>query len=242
MKLCKQKMFQLQPGNEHSKLDSFSQSHQQTEHTQDTAILNQSAIVTQSGLPQSDHLDDDVTELFQKCSKSKHIPILFCIECSPYCELFTQSSAHLPVQYHSLFDSEQLKLNYLDLVEDGQKMKGLLEVTEQQCRHLEELTRGQAFSKLWIHYHCGRITASRLYKVVRTDLHKPVLSLITSLCYPETEKILVAAIENGKKHEKLAISAYKLAVMKKHKNLKTTSTGILLYRHRACFDTSPDSM
>ena len=58
-------MSQLQSGNEHiQKLDSFSQSHQRTEHTQDTAILNQSAIVTLSGLPQSNHLDDDVTELF----------------------------------------------------------------------------------------------------------------------------------------------------------------------------------
>ena len=116
LKLCKQQMSQLQSGNEHSQLDSLSQSHQQTEHTQDTAILNQSAIVTQSGPPQSDYLDDDVTELFHKCSKSKHIPILFSIECSPYCDSFTQSSAHLPVQYHSLFDSEHLKLNYLDLV------------------------------------------------------------------------------------------------------------------------------
>ena len=83
--------------------------------------------------------------MFQK----QHIPILLSIECSPYCDLFTQSSAHLPVLYHSLFDSEHLKLNYFDLVETGEKMTGLLlDVTEQHYRHLEELTRGQAFSKL----------------------------------------------------------------------------------------------
>ena len=127
---------------------------------------------------------------------------------------------YIPVQYHSLFDSEHLKLNYLDLVEAGEKMTGLLDVTEQQCRHLEELTRVQAFSKLWIRHHCGRITVSCLYEVVRTDPHKPAVSLVTSLCYPESEKILSAATEYGKKHEKLTISAYNLAATKKHKNFK----------------------
>ena len=102
--------------HEHSRLDS-TQSSQQTEHTQNIPVLDQPAIVTHSGPPQSaDHLDNDVTELFQKYSKGKHIPLLFSIECSPYCDSFTQSPAHLPVQYQSLFDSEHLKVNYLDLV------------------------------------------------------------------------------------------------------------------------------
>ena len=124
----------------------------------------------------------------------------------------------------------------------GEKMTSLLDVTDQQCRHLEELTRGQAFSKLWIRYHCGRITASHLYEVVRTDPHKPAVSLVTSLCYPESVKFSSAATEYGKMHEKLATSAYKLAVTKKHKDLKITPTGLILYRHRACFCAFPDSM
>ena len=125
--------------------------------------------LVQSG--QLDHLDNDLTELFQKCSKSKQVPILFSIECSPYSDSFAQSSAHLPLQYQSLFDSEHLKLNYLDLVEAGEKMTGLLDVTDQLCKHLEEIARGQAVSKIWVRYHCGRITASHLYEVIHTDPH-----------------------------------------------------------------------
>lgn len=90
--------------------------------------------------------------------------------------------------YSTLFDSEHLKLNYLELVEAAEKMIGLLDVTDQQCKHLEELTRDQAFSKIWMRYHCERITASRLYEVVRTDPHKPAMSLIKSICYPESER------------------------------------------------------
>ena len=42
--------------------------------------------------------------------------------------------------------------------------------------------------------------------------------------------------------EKQAIAAYKLAATKKHKSLKITPTGLILYSHRACFGASPDSM
>ena len=79
MKLCTQQMPQLQSGNEHSQLNSFSQSHQQTEHTQDTTILNQSVIVMQSGLPQSDYLDDDITEqnYFKNVPKANTFPFYF---------------------------------------------------------------------------------------------------------------------------------------------------------------------
>ena len=100
-------------------------------------------------------------------------------------------------------------------------MTGLLDVTDQQCKHLEELTRKQLFSKIWMRYHCGRITASCLYEVVHTDPHKPAISLIKSICYPVSERSRIsnAAPEHGKKHEKQAIAAYKLAAMQKHNSL-----------------------
>ena len=42
--------------------------------------------------------------------------------------------------------------------------------------------------------------------------------------------------------KRLAISACKLAATKKHEDLKITPTGLILYRHRACFGASSDSM
>ena len=75
---------------------------------------------------------------------------------------------------------------------------------------------------------------------MHTAPHKPAVSLVTSLCYPESKKISSAATEYGKMHEKQAISAYKLAATEKQKGLKIAPTG--LYRHRTCFGASPDSM
>ena len=159
-KLYKQQMCQLQSDQSDNELSQLDSSHQPSITDQPAPVTSDhpatSDQLVQSG--QSDHLDNDLTELFQKCSKSKPIPILFSIECSPYSDSFAQSSAHLPLQYQSLFDSEHLKLNYLDLVEAGEKMTGLLDVTDQQCKHLEKITRGQAVSKIWVRYHCGRIT------------------------------------------------------------------------------------
>ena len=45
-----------------------------------------------------------IQQLFDKCSSSKEVPILFSIEDEPYCKSFLQSSAHLPLGFQSLFD------------------------------------------------------------------------------------------------------------------------------------------
>ena len=76
-------MCQLQSDNELGQLDS---SHQPAITDQPAAVISDhpatSDQLVQSS--QSDHLDNDLTELFQKCSKSKQVPILFSIERSPY--------------------------------------------------------------------------------------------------------------------------------------------------------------
>ena len=48
--------------------------------------------------------ETDVNELFQRCSSSKAIPILFSIEDEPYCSSFIKSSEHLPLPLQSLYD------------------------------------------------------------------------------------------------------------------------------------------
>ena len=74
------------------------------------------------------------------------------LEDKPYCESFVQSSAHLPIQFQSIYDPTLINLNYLELVKVGEKISGLFDLTETQWNHLEELTRGQATSKLWMRF------------------------------------------------------------------------------------------
>ena len=49
-------------------------------------------------------------------------------------------------------------------------------------------------------------------------------------------------MQYGKKPEKQAIAAYKLAAMQKHNSLKIAPVGLVLHHHKACFGASPDSM
>ena len=185
--------------------------------------------------------ETDVIELFQKCSSSKAVPILLSIEDEPYCSSFIKSSEHLPLPLQSLYDPAHLQCNYVELLAIGETMKGILELTSAQQKHLEQLTRGQSTSKLWMRFRSGRITASRLHQVVHTDPHKPSVSLIKAICYPELFRFTTAATKHGCEHESTAINAYKLKAMENHRNLTIKPAGLVLYSKNACFGASPDS-
>ena len=69
-----------------------------------------------------------------------------------------------------------------------------------QQKHLEELTCGQTNSKLWMKFCSGRITASQLHQVVHTDPHKPSISLLKVICYPDSVRFTTAATKFGCEH------------------------------------------
>ena len=102
-----------------------------------------------------------------------------------------------------------LQCNYVESLELGDKIKGIVEIT---WSNKEELTYGQSNSKLWMRFHSGKIIASRLHQVVHTDPHKPSISLINckAICYPDSIRFITAATKFGCKHEEISINAYKL--------------------------------
>ena len=70
-------------------------------------------------------------------------------------------------------------------------------IEEQSCA-IELHTRSQSKSKMWYQQRAGRVTASKLHSVIRTNLHKPSVSLLKSVCYPESN---VFAGQYGCQHE-----------------------------------------
>ena len=64
-------------------------------------------------------------------------------------------------------------------------------------------TRGLSTNKQWYKYRAGHVTASTIYRVCRTDPHRPSVSMTKQICYTEiTVKPKTLAIEHGCKHEK----------------------------------------
>lgn len=154
---------------------------------------------------------------------------------------FSHSAAHLPLSLQSLYDPANLQLNYLELIEAGKNLHGILDVSPAQQRHLETITHDQAKSHLWMKYRAGRITASQLFQAVHTDPNKPAISLVLAICYPESAKFTSTATKYGCEHEHKAIDAYKLKQQQDHQELKVTPAGLVLYLNKSCFGASPDS-
>ena len=110
--------------------------------------------------PSQQDLDDLYKDLSGATDRKPAILSLI----SPYCEHFTQSSDHLPDPLQSLYEPENLQLNYLQLLEKAEDVCRE-PITEIQVNHLENLTRGQACNKQWFRYRAGRITASIIHQV-----------------------------------------------------------------------------
>ena len=152
----------------------------------------------------SNSLVNEVQQFFGKCLTSPSLPILFSVLDEPYCNSFAKSADHLPVSLQSVYDPEHLQCTYLELLEAGEQMAGLLEITPTQQKHLEEMTRGQSKSNTWLRFRSGRVTASRFHQVVHTNLYKPALSIIHNICYPESTKFSTEATQYGCENEKRA--------------------------------------
>ena len=146
----------------------------------------------------------EVQQFFDKCLTSPLLPILFSVLDEPYCNSFAKSADHLPVSLQSVYDPEHLQCTYLELLEAGEQMARLLEITPTQQKHLEEMTRGQSKSNTWLCFRSGRVTASRFHQVVHTNLYKPALSIIHNICYPESTKFSTEATQYGCENEKRA--------------------------------------
>ena len=90
---------------------------------------------------------------------------------------------HFPQLIQSLHDPKFLSLDYVQPLDVCEGV--VLEVTEDMAAAVEEATRVQSKCKLWYKYRAGRVTASRLKQVCRTNLARPSQSLVKSICYPE---------------------------------------------------------
>ena len=104
--------------------------------------------------------DTGVQEFFDKCLTSSSLPILFSVLDEPYYKSFAKTADYLPVSLQSIFYPEHLQCTYLELLEAGEQMAGLLEITPMQQKHLEEMTRGQSKSNVWLRFRSERVTES----------------------------------------------------------------------------------
>lgn len=110
----------------------------------------------------------------------------------PYYKDFIPKSSILPKTVLEYRTPETLQLPPKELGELCQDFQ-LEELTQSQVQAVERATQSQSASKIWFRQRAGRITASKLKQVVKTDPQQPSKSLIKALCYPEAYRFTTAA-------------------------------------------------
>lgn len=118
----------------------------------------------------------------------------------------------------------------------------VLSITPNQCAAVEAHTRDQSKSRLWFNMRTGRVTASRLRAVCKTDEAIPSLSLIMTCCYPESSYFKTSATVWGCEHEKVARQKYSFLSSQSHQNFTISDGGFFIHPDDPYIGASPDAV
>ena len=115
-------------------------------------------------------------------------------------------------------------------------------VSSEQSDRVEVETREQSNSKQWYRFRAGRITASNMKKVCVTNIEKPAMSTIKTICYPSITKFETKATQWGCKHESDAIAAYVKDHELKHEKFVVEKCGFVISTKYSYIGATPDSL
>ena len=145
-----------------------------------------------------------------------------------------------PTVLTELRDEQLISSNFGELLEKCNLIK--LEVTAEQAKEVESATREQAKSKVWYRFRAGRITASKVKSVCKTNMASPAQSLIKSICYPESSKFSSEATRWGCDHEKAAINQFLEHMKPFHDALTVAESGLIINPKYPHIGASPDGV
>ena len=95
---------------------------------------------------------------------------------------------------------------------------------------------------MWFRFLTGHITASKIHSALHTNSDMPSVSLIKSICYPESYRFSVEATKWGCQHEKLALDAYRVVEEKQHLHFRMVNCGFFISTDDPIIGASADSL
>ena len=117
-----------------------------------------------------------------------------------------------------------------------------IDITPEQSKLVEELTRGQSTSKLWFRYRAGRITASKMKSCCNAKAEDPSESLIKSICYPSATSFKSPATTWGCVHEAEAMRHFTKKQQLTHVNFSVETAGFYISSEFPYIGASPDGI
>ena len=150
------------------------------------------------------------------------------------------TNSDLPPLLTDLYDSSHLTRSYFDLL--ALASTTVVSTSDEQCKAVERNTREQSKSNLWFRMRAGRIAASKFKAVCHTDPASPSLSLVISICHPDTVRFKTAATKWRCQHEQDALKEYKIKSAHHHDRFTVSQAGFFISKDYPYFGASPDSM
>jgi len=161
------------------------------------------------------------------------------------CELFKPSAAPPPVIAlpSSLRSLHQQHLIGADIEAVSTYCLSVdISVSLDEIDAVEQSTILQADSVTWHEQRTGRITASVAHKILKTDICNPPYSLILSLTSISHTKLNVPPVIYSRKHEPIAIDAFKAQLPDLHLGGQVSKTGLRICHGNTWLGASPDAL
>ena len=188
-------------------------------------------------IPTADEISKFLTALH---GTGKKLAILSVTE--PFADEYvpTVEKEAFPSFLSDLKDKDAITMNYGQLLTQTDRIE--ITVTEEEVNNVEAFTREQSKSKLWHDFRAGRITASKIKQVCSTDPDNPSQSLIMSVCYPDSRKIVTDATQWGIQNEKVACDKFVKKMSGEHVNLRVSDCGLYISRDTPFVAATPDGI
>ena len=186
--------------------------------------------------------DDQLSSFFDELNISGEKPAILSI-IPPYDNSYVPKiiSGTLPKMVTDIYNSNLSHFNIDDL---RMYCSGVgiyfVNITIDQQREVETLTRLQAENPLWFKYRAGRITASKIYSAVHTNPNQPAISLLRNICYPQTNIFSTPATKWGIFHEDIALKKYCNNMTVIHTEVNFQKCGLFLSTDYPFLGATPD--
>ena len=188
--------------------------------------------------------EEDLASLFKELNMCDSRPSILSI-IPPYDDDYIPEmmKGGLPKSLNDIYNSNLLHLGFEDLIEycSGVELY-YQQITMSQQRKVEEMTRLQSKSRKWFEFRAGRVTASKMYAAMHTNIDHPSTSLLKSICYPDAYKFSSVAMNWGCAQEDNAIKHYNEVIKSSHQEFKIMKCGLFLSTEHAYIGASPDAL
>lgn len=183
---------------------------------------------------------DELKQFLHEIEESSSSPALMRIV-EPFASKIEENSKRIVVPpLTNIYKEEYMSVSYIKLLEIGRQID--FAINESDRSVIEEQTRKQHDCLDWYEQRAGRITASNFKACVRTNVERPSVSLIKTICYPMKVPVSAPALRWGRTHENVAVKAYRRAVTQAHRNFQINEVGLVVSLEYPQLSASPDRL